>query len=124
MEKRIIENEKEAFQVPEGYFENFEERLLARIKKDETIQKQVNKTKTRQLWINRGAIAVAIVGIILLFTTSIIRTQNEIGEKTQQIIAAQSDENDAYYDEISDELSSQDIEEALAQIEFDEEDIY
>lgn len=124
MEKRIIENEKEAFQVPEGYFENFEERLLARIKKDETIKKQVNKTKTRQLWINRGAIAVAIVGIILLFTTSIIRTQNEIGEKTQQIIAAQSDENDAYYDEISDELSSQDIEEALAQIEFDEEDIY
>ncbi|MCQ2338743.1 MAG: hypothetical protein MJ001_07485 [Paludibacteraceae bacterium] len=117
MEKRIIENEKEAFQVPEGYFEGFEERLMARIARQEEPKR---KPAHRQLWINRISIAAGIIGVLMLVTTAIINTQNEIGEKTQQIITANADENDAYYDEINAELSNEEIEDALAQIEFNE----
>lgn len=124
MEKRIIENEQEAFRVPEGYFENFSERLMTRIEKEEQTEKPAKVAQTRQLWINRSAIAVGVIGMILIASAAIIRIQGDIDQKAHQIITAHSDENEAYYEEINEELSSEEIEEALAQIEFDEEDIY
>ncbi|MCQ2343887.1 MAG: hypothetical protein MJ002_03055 [Paludibacteraceae bacterium] len=124
MEKRIIENEQEAFKVPDGYFEGFEERLMSRIQQEEQPVKPAKEANTKQLWINRVSIAVGIVGMLMLATAAIIRTQDEIDVKTQQIITANANENDAYYDEINDKLSNEEIEEALAQIEFNEEGIY
>jgi hypothetical protein len=60
---------KQAFGVPEGYFESFAERLQERIKEDEASRVPVRKIGTTTRWL---AMAAAVLAAALI-TTSIIR---------------------------------------------------
>lgn len=124
MEKRLIDNEHNPFLVPDNYFQDFESRLMSRIEREDLADLPVVKPNSRSLWLNRSAIAVGIAGIVFIAIASILKIQDQIDTKAEQIITARTDENDPYYDAINEELSNEEIEDALAQLEFDDEDIY
>ena len=113
MEHRIIKNETEPFRTPDNYFDSFESRLMSRIHAEES--------KPRKLWLRNASIAAACAAIIVICSLLLLNTQSSINQKTEQIISAETSTDDAYYDEINSELSSAEIEEALAQINYEDE---
>lgn len=122
MENIFDDNQKKTpFEVPEGYFENFEERMMARIKeegeqKEERQKIVLNSQKRRKSsWIIGAA---ATVAVIVIGAYAFVNIQNDITNQAAQIAEVATEED--YYDQINEMLESEEIEEALAQINFEE----
>ncbi|MCQ2329547.1 MAG: hypothetical protein MJZ93_03210 [Paludibacteraceae bacterium] len=113
-------NRKLPFETPDGYFDGFEEKMMNRIHAEEVSAErhhveQLNSHRHRVL---RLAISgVAAVALLVIGIYTVIGYQNSVNAQAEQIIAATSDE-DAYYDEVNDALDTEEIEEALAQLNF------
>lgn len=122
MENIFDDNQKKTpFEVPEGYFDNFEERMMARIKEDEEQKEErqqivLNSQKRRKSsWIIGAA---ATVAVIVIGAYAFVNIQNDITNQAAQIAEVATEED--YYDQVNEMLESEEIEEALAQINFEE----
>ena len=109
-------NKKLPFEVPEGYFEGFEDKMMARFAQIEAEEKAEQQTVRPMKW-RRWAAGVAAAAVIAVGLFAVLDMQRDVQQVGNDISAAA---NDAYYDELNDELGTEEIEEALAQIEFDE----
>lgn len=124
MENIFDDNQKKSpFEVPEGYFENFEEKMMARIREEEaSAQTEENqpivlnsqKRKTSRWFIG----AAAAVALVIVGAYAFVNIQNDINNQAVQIAEAATE--DDYYDLVNEMLESEEIEEALAQINFEE----
>ena len=129
MENNVDNMEKKLpFGVPENYFEGFEEKMMARIEAMETAEtKEVKMEKVRDLntagnnkpmW-RKWTAGVAAAVVVLAGLFAVVHLKNDVNQTGEEIIMAASDEE--YYDAVNEELNSSEIEEALAQIEFEGE---
>lgn len=110
------------FKTPDGYFEDFEERMMSRIHEEGASVEfnhiaQLNTHRHRIIRLAVSGVAVAALLVIGIYT--LIGYQNNVNEQAEQIIAATVEE-EAYYDEVNDALDTREIEEALAQLNFNE----
>ena len=107
---------KSPFEVPEGYFEGFADRLLQRIKEEETSRVSVRRIGTSTRWL---AMAAAVL-VAALITTSILRLNSSgNGESFYPDMALleqmQVLEDDRYlYELLEEETAEMDEEEAFA----------
>jgi len=124
-----IENidKKLPFEVPEGYFENFEEKMMARLEAlddQETLDAQETRSNVRDIrnvTMRRWATGIAAAAVVLIGIFAVLHLQGEVGQAGEEIVvAATTTADDAYYDEINNELNTEEIEEALAQIALEE----
>lgn len=129
MENNIENMEKKLpFEVPENYFEGFEEKMMAKIEAMEVAETQDVKMEkvrnlnaagsSKQMW-KRWATGVAAAAVVLVGLFAVMHLKNDVNQTGDEIMMAASDE--AYYDAVNEELNSSEIEEALAQIEFEDE---
>jgi len=132
MEKMNIEDmdKKMPFEVPEGYFEGFEEKMMNKIAAmEEEELREVKLELVRDLnagskgmtkWM-RWATGVAAAVVVIVGVFAVMHLQNDLGVAGKEIVvAAAGGTDEEYYDQLNEELNSDEIEEALAQIEFGE----
>lgn len=96
---------KSGFQIPDGYFEQFDSKLLIKLPKKET--KVLSLWNTSKIWISSAA-ATIIVGLLVVFliqTNASATIQNPIETTTLENYL--STELSTY--EISDKLTNEDI---------------
>ncbi len=103
---------KSPFGVPEGYFESFSDRLLERIKEDESSLVPIRKIGTTARWMSLAAAVLAAA----LITTSIIRLSSSKGSEgiySDLAILEQMQvlEDDRYLYELLDEEASIELDE-------------
>lgn len=113
-------NRKLPFETPDGYFDGFEEKMMNRIHAEEVSagRHNVGQLNSRRHRVLRLAVSgVAAVALLVIGIYTVVGYQNRVNVQADQIIAAASDE-DAYYDEVNDALDTEEIEEALAQLNF------
>jgi len=120
-------DKKMPFEVPEGYFDGFEEKMMAKF---EALEQESHFEKVRNLdagnsrdltW-RKWVTGVAAVAVILLGVFVVINLQNDVNQTGKDIVvAATTGSDDDYLDQLNEELDSEEIEEALAQIEFGNE---
>ncbi len=129
MENNMENMEKKLpFEVPENYFEGFEEKMMAKIEAMEAAEaKEVKMKKVRDIntagsskpmW-GKWATGVAAAAVVLVGVFTVLNLRNDVSQTGEEIMMAASDEE--YYDVLNEELSTLEIEEALAQIEFEYE---
>ena len=122
---------KMPFEVPEGYFDGFEEKMMAKLKAleaEEAQREEPKFEKVRNLNANEGrnvawkkwSTGVAAAAVVLAGIFAVLHLQNDVSQTGEEIMVAATNSDDAYYDEINEELNSEEIEEALAQIQFGE----
>lgn len=121
-------NKKMPFEVPENYFEEFEEKMMAKFEAMEVAEaKEVKMEKVRDLntagdskpmW-RKWATGVAAAAVVIVGVFAVLHLKNDVSQTGEEIMMAASDEE--YYDVLNEELNTQEIEEALAQIEFEDE---
>ena len=119
------QNKKLPFEVPEGYFEGFEEKMMARFAEMEKQQSvapvekpnvNVRNIKWRRLVSGVAAAVLVIVGVM-----TVMNLMNDVSETGDDIVAATTQSmDDEYYDALNEELNSEEIEEALAQINYED----
>lgn len=115
--------DKLPFTLPDNYFDRFEEKLMQRIDQEE--QADRNKPTDRPLRPHRRQFsialgAVAALALIVVGIYVVLNIEQENSRAAEQIIVAQRAE-DEYLDYINDELDSEEIEDAIAQLELDQE---
>ena len=125
-----IENMKKKlpFDVPENYFESFEERMMTKLEAMEAAETQeVKIEKVRDLhaagknnvaW-RKWATRVAAIALVIVGVFAVMHLKNDVSQTGEEIMVAAMD--DEYYDVLNEELNTQEIEEALVQIEFENE---
>lgn len=133
MEKINIEDmdRKMPFEVPEGYFEGFEKKMMARLEAMESSESENGEVKIEKIrdlnatsrgsvvW-KRMAAGVAAVALVLIGVFTVMHLKNDVNQAGEEIVvAATAGIDEEYYDQLNEELNSEEIEEALAQIEFD-----
>lgn len=107
---------KQPFEVPEGYFEGFAERLQQRIKEEDSPGVPVRRIRTSTRWL---AAAAAILAAALI-TTTIIRFTSSGGEEgfyPEQALLEQ-------LQVLDDDLYLYDLLEQEADAELDEEEAF
>jgi len=112
------------FEVPEGYFEGFEEKMMARFAEMEKEQcaapVEMPKKNVRSITLRWMASGVAAAIVIVVGVMAILNMMNDVNKTGEEIVvAANQNSNDEYYDALNEELNSEEIEEALAQINYE-----
>ena len=80
------------FRTPEGYFENFTDRLMQRIAEEEKAHVKVVPMKPRKR-LMRWAVAAAIVGIFVVAGTYIYKHQSPLAPQTDFAEFAYNEDN-------------------------------
>lgn len=107
------------FRVPDGYFDHLDERVMEAIDAAERSDRgdQADETRRpgrRTFSLAMGAVAALALVVIGIYVVLNLRVDTQ--QQTREIVAA-SHPDDQYLDLVTDQLSSDEIEDALAQLE-------
>ena len=79
-------NKHNPWTAPEGYFEEFPERLMARIREEEAKGKRAAKApKTVPLW-KKWAVAATTIGVVAIASFGLLQTEPAIAESDEEML--------------------------------------
>ena len=79
-------NKHNPWTAPEGYFEAFPERLMARIREEEAKSKRAAEApKVMPLW-KRWAVAATAVGVVAAVSFGLLQTEPVIAENEEEML--------------------------------------